>query len=150
MKDDFFQKIHGNMIFSVYMYICYKHDITFLPKKAKITFSRKNTLKGGISGITKKSNIYPRKFLLKYLIDWHSRLTLHKEFQSFSVLLWRPYRHFYIFLSSDKKQESQCIELKFDLFFNLCGWRYSTVKSLQYLVSFSPQELYLEECLSLN
>ena len=57
------------MIFSVYMYICYKHDITFLPKKAKITFSRKNTLKGGISGITKKSNIFPRKFLLKYLID---------------------------------------------------------------------------------
>ena len=31
MEDDLSQEIHGNMIFSVYMYKCYKYDI--LPKK---------------------------------------------------------------------------------------------------------------------
>ena len=35
MKDDLSQEIHGNMIFSVYMYKCYKHDITLLQKKVK-------------------------------------------------------------------------------------------------------------------
>ena len=52
MKDDLSQKIHGNMMFSVYMYKCYKYDITLLQKKSKMIFSQKNTLKG----------------------DWHSRL----------------------------------------------------------------------------
>ena len=28
IKGDLSQKIHGNMIFSVYMYLCYKYDIT--------------------------------------------------------------------------------------------------------------------------
>ena len=46
------------MIFSLYMYKCYKYDITLLPKKAKIIFSQKNTLKGDISGITKKDDIH--------------------------------------------------------------------------------------------
>ena len=46
MKDDLSQEIHGNTIFSVCMYKYYKHDITLLPKKLKMIFSRKNTLKG--------------------------------------------------------------------------------------------------------
>ena len=58
MNDDLSYKIQGNMIFSVYMYKCYKYDITLLPKKAKIIFSQKNTLKGDISGITKKDDIH--------------------------------------------------------------------------------------------
>ena len=33
MKDEFSQGINGSMIFSVYMYECYKYDITFLQKK---------------------------------------------------------------------------------------------------------------------
>ena len=33
MKDDLSQEIHGNMIFSVYMYKCYKYDITLVQKK---------------------------------------------------------------------------------------------------------------------
>ena len=33
MKDT--QKIHGNMIFYVYMYKCYKYDITLLQKEIK-------------------------------------------------------------------------------------------------------------------
>ena len=33
--DDLSEEIHGNMIFSVYMYKCYKYDITLLQKKVK-------------------------------------------------------------------------------------------------------------------
>ena len=33
MKDDLSQEIHGNMIFSLYAYKCYKYDITILHKK---------------------------------------------------------------------------------------------------------------------
>ena len=51
MKDDLSQEIHGNMIFSAYMYKCYKYDITLLPKKSKTVFFRESTLK----------------------VDWHSR-----------------------------------------------------------------------------
>ena len=61
-KDELSQKIHGH-IFSVYMYECYKY-ITLLPKKAKkakIIFSRRNILKGDISGIAEKDDIHPRK-----------------------------------------------------------------------------------------
>ena len=35
MKDDLFQDIHGNMMFSVYMYKCYKYNITLQQKKIK-------------------------------------------------------------------------------------------------------------------
>ena len=67
MKDDLSQKIHGNMIFSVYMYKCYKCDITPPPplppcQKSKDNIVPKNTLKGDISGITKKDGIHPRKY----------------------------------------------------------------------------------------
>ena len=61
-KDDLSQKIYGNMIFCVYMYKCYKYDVTPLSNKAKITFSRKNTLQGDISGITEKDDIHLRKY----------------------------------------------------------------------------------------
>ena len=33
--DDLSEEIHGNMIFSVYMYKCYKYDITLLQKKSQ-------------------------------------------------------------------------------------------------------------------
>ena len=50
------------MIFSAYMYKCYKHDIALLAKKSKVPLSRKNTLKGNIFGITEKDDIHPRKY----------------------------------------------------------------------------------------
>ena len=40
--------------------------------------------------------------------------------------------------------------MKFDFLKNICGWRYSTVKNLQYSKPFSPKELYLEVSLSVN
>ena len=38
----------------------YKHEITLLPKKQNCLLP-KNTLKNGISGITKKDDVHPRK-----------------------------------------------------------------------------------------
>ena len=70
MKDDLSQKIHGNMIFSVCMYKCYKYDITLLLKKAKIIFSRKNTLKADICDITEKDDIHPRKYRISVAIQY--------------------------------------------------------------------------------
>ena len=49
MKDDPSQEMHGNMIFSVYTYSCFKHDIMPLcQKKIKdyLTKKVKTTLKG--------------------------------------------------------------------------------------------------------
>ena len=52
-KDDLSQKIRGNMILSVYTCKCYKHGVTLpvtphpQPKKSRMIFSRKNTLKSG-------------------------------------------------------------------------------------------------------
>ena len=60
-----FQEIRGHMIFSVYMYECYKHDIT-LPqkkkKKKKISddpLPKKNTLKGNWHSRSHSSNKLP-------------------------------------------------------------------------------------------
>ena len=52
MKDDFSQEVHGNMIFSVYLYKCYKYDITLVQQKNQRWSS-------------------PKKIHLKG--DWHSR-----------------------------------------------------------------------------
>ena len=45
--------------------------LPFCQKRQKIIFSRKNTVKGDISGINEKGDIHPREmvFLLKYHID---------------------------------------------------------------------------------
>ena len=50
------------MVFFAYMYKCYKYNIALLPKEAKIILSKKNALKRGISGITEKNDIHPRKY----------------------------------------------------------------------------------------
>ena len=62
MKYDVSQNIHGNMIFFVYMYKCYKYGITLLPKIAKIIFSQKNTCKGDITGITEEDDIHSIRY----------------------------------------------------------------------------------------
>ena len=45
--------------------------LPFCQKRQKIIFSRKNPVKGDISGINEKDDIHPREmvFLLKYHID---------------------------------------------------------------------------------
>ena len=58
IREDLSQEIHGNMIFSVYTYGCYKRGPTPLcQKKSKMVLFRKNTPKG----------------------DWRSRLTWMNE-----------------------------------------------------------------------
>ena len=81
MKDDLSQEIRGNMIFSVYMYKCYKYDITLLEKKLKMIFSRKSTLKG----------------------DWHSRSHSRKSSNDSLYFYGDLHRRFHILLSSEKK-----------------------------------------------
>ena len=67
------QEIHGNAVFYVYTYECYKIGATSLRQKnSKMVLSRKNTTKG----------------------DWRSRLTSYKKLQQFSVLSWRPLQPF--------------------------------------------------------
>ena len=47
VRDDLFQEIHRNLIFSVCTYGCYKRGATLLcQKKSKMIISRKNTSKG--------------------------------------------------------------------------------------------------------
>ena len=85
MKDGFSQEIHGNMIFSVYMYKYYKCDITLLPKKSEMIFSRKNTLKG----------------------DWHSRSHSRKSSNDSLYFYGDLHRRFQILLCSEKKKEKR-------------------------------------------
>ena len=132
MKDGLSQEIHGNMIFSVYVYKWYKYNITPLQKKLKMIFSRKNTPK----------------------VDWHSRLHSRKGSNNSLYFYGDLHRRFHILLSSEKTKNKQTKKtpenLKFDFFFNLFGWRYFTIKNLQYSAPFSLQDLYLEVCLSAN
>ena len=70
-EDDLYQKIHGNIIFSVFMRRCYKYDMTLLaknqrcpcPEKMHLTVTSPASLKKMIFIL---ENIV---FLLKYHID---------------------------------------------------------------------------------
>ena len=65
------------MFFKQYMEIWFFQYICINVAKANIILSQKNMLKGDISGITGKYDIYPTKYdisVKKKHIDWHSRL----------------------------------------------------------------------------
>ena len=80
------------------------------------------------------------------VLDWHSRKSPSNSMY-FHGGLWR---RFHILLSSEKNQETEYIGFNLDFFLNLFGWRYSIMNNLQYFEPLSPQELYLEVCLSAN
>ena len=84
MKDGHSQEVHGNMIFSVYMYRCYKYDITLLQKKSKMIFFQKNTVTG----------------------DWHSRSHSRKNSNDSLYFYGDLHRRFHILLSSEKKKRN--------------------------------------------
>ena len=67
MRDDLSQKIHGNMVFSVYsikMVFLFPTNM-ILPS---FFFSRKKkTLKDDISGIIEEVDIHPRKYCMVFL-----------------------------------------------------------------------------------
>ena len=64
VKDNISQKIHGNMMFSVYSVKMVFLFPTIMKlrfcQKSKDDFLLKNTLNDGISGITEKDDVYPR------------------------------------------------------------------------------------------
>ena len=64
MEDDLSQRC---MEIWYFLYVCYKYDITLLPKEAKMIFSRKNTIKGDISSITEKDS---RKYSISVTIPY--------------------------------------------------------------------------------
>ena len=82
IKDDLSQEIYGNMIFSVYMYKCYKYDITLLPKKQRLSS--------------------PKKMHLKVIdvLDWHSRKSSNDSLYFYGDLLRRF--HYYSTLKNKK------------------------------------------------
>ena len=64
VKDNISQKIHGNMMFSVYSVKMVFLFPTIMKlrfcQKSKDDFLLKNILNDGISGITEKDDVYPR------------------------------------------------------------------------------------------
>ena len=74
---------NDNETSSVYMYKCYKHDITFLPKKSKKKLSKENTLK----------------------YDCSSRLTSRKSSNDSLHFYGYLDRRFHILLSSEKQKQ---------------------------------------------
>ena len=82
IKDDLSQEIYGNMIFSVYMYKCYKYNIALLPKK--------------------KRQSSPEKIHLKVIdvLDWHSRKSSNDSLYFYGDLFRRF--HYYSTLKNKK------------------------------------------------
>ena len=66
---------------------------------------------------------FPEKIHLK-MIDILDRILERVPTILFTFM--ETFRRFHILLSSEKTHETQYIELRFDFFFNLFGWRYST------------------------
>ena len=102
MKDDHSQKIHGNMTFSVYIYIYVTNIILpFCHKKERWSSLEEILLKVTFPASLKKiiENIV---FLLKCHIDWildrHSRKSSNNSLYFYEDL----YRRFYRLLSSEK------------------------------------------------
>ena len=96
MKDDLSQKIHGNMIFSVYWekivsLFASNMLLPFFPKSKDILLS-KNTLKDDISGIIQKDDIHPRKYGISSdrKIKDDKKVCFHKKVPMiFCTFLWR-------------------------------------------------------------
>ena len=80
-RDDLSQEIHGNMIFSVYTYGCYKRGATPLCQKiSKMVLSRKRNLK------------------VVDVLDWHPRKGSSNSLYFHGDL----YERFHVLLSSEK------------------------------------------------
>ena len=85
VRDDLSQKVHVNMVSSVYTYGCYKRGATPLcRKKLNMVLSRRIHLK------------------VTDVLDWHSRKSSSNSLYFHGDL----YRRFCVLLSSEKKQET--------------------------------------------
>ena len=139
-----------------------KHDIFSLGGKWEIIFLKKYMeiwcflcTRTGVTNVAPRPSIkknqrwsYPAKKHMNVIdvLEWHFR-----KWSSNSLYFHGDLTGIFMYCSpAKKKQETWYMGLKFGFFFNLFGWRYSTINNLQYFVPFSPQELRLEVCLSAN
>ena len=106
----FFKKIHYKYnIFCKFgkddISFSYRYDITLLPKKAKLIFSRKNTLNDDISGIIEEVVIHHRKYCILFdiKIKDDKKLTFIKKFHDSLNFYGDLYRRFHILLSNEIK-----------------------------------------------
>ena len=86
VRDDLSQERHGNMIFSVYTYGCYKRSVTPLCQKKNQRWS------------------YPAKIHLKVIdvLDWHPIKSSRNSLYFHGDL----YKRFHVLLSCKKNQET--------------------------------------------
>ena len=150
MRDNISQKVHGNMMFSVFsvkiVFIFPTNMKLLFCQKSKDDHFDKNPSKDGISNITQKDNIHPRKNDIA-ILDWHSRKGSNDSLYFYGDL----FKCFYIKRFPMKKTpETWYIGLKFDFICKLYGWRYSTMKNPLYPVPSSLLDLYLKVCLRVN
>ena len=85
MKNDLPQEIHESIIFSVYMYKCYKYNISPLPKNQRRSSPEKINLK------------------MIDILHWYSRKSSNDSLYFYGDL----HRRFHILLSSEKKNKQE-------------------------------------------
>ena len=104
MKDDLSQEMHGNMVFSVYMYKCYQYDNTLLQKNWRWSSPKKNTLES----------------------EWHSRLHSRKNSEDSLYFCWDFHRRFHCFhcilLSSEKNPRNLIYRIEIWLLLQFIWW----------------------------
>ena len=148
VKDDLSQKIHGNMMFSMYsvkmVFFSLQTWNYSSVKKAKIIFSRKIHLKMAFPASRKKMMLIIVKMILAFVINIPERVPM--ILCTFMDIILRVFIYFFPM----KKTGNLYIGSKFDFICKLYSWRYIAIKNLQYSVTVSPQVLYLEVFVSVN
>ena len=133
MRDDLLHEIHGNIIYFVYTYGCYKRSATPLYQKNK-----------------NQRWSYPAKIYPKVIdvLNWYPRISSSNYLYFYGGL----YRRFNVPLSSEKKKTGNLIyriEVWFLLEFYSVG-DISLIFNLQQSSNLSPQKFCLKVCLSAN
>ena len=136
IKDFLSQKVHGNMIFSVYLiktlFLFLANMILPFCQNKKMILSKKRRLKDDISCIIEKPDIHSRK----YVTSSDRRRKNSIDFLYFSREL---YRHFYIFPSNQNKKktkkapENLIYRTEIWLYLKVYAWRHSTMKNFSTL-----------------
>ena len=133
MKDDLFQKIHGNMTFFVYsekMVFLFPTNMKLpLLQKSKDDLLPKKTWHFIIFFCTEKDDTHPRWDDI-VILDGYSERAKMIPCTFMETLLGV----FIYCFPMKKNQKTWYIGLKFDFICKLYSWRYSAMKNLQYSV----------------
>ena len=124
IKDDFSQKLHGNMMFSVFsvkMVFVFPRNmiLPFCHKKLIWSSPRKIHLKMTFPVSLKKMIFIPENivFLLIEKLKMIKKFTFIKSFNDTLNFYGNLYRRFHLLLSNEKTQKTWYAALKFDFFF---------------------------------